>query len=358
MHAAIPPGGVKRYTSAMKLAVPFRHRRLLALCACSAAIHLVLLAWFAGERAGAPAPPPAGAEELVLRLAPERPARVAAAEAPQEPASRPAPAPQRAAASASRVPTASAPRAADAALAAPGVAAPAAELPEAPSPALPGRYRVRLPASAQLSYTRTLERPGTAPVDAGPARLDWQTDGQHYSLHLDGVSGTVASEGERGDTGLLPLRARQDGGNGEEGVEFDHQGGRVRFTKGAEAPAALGIQDRASMLLQLAGIGLAVPDQVDGTIALVVAAGGRATVVRWQLVGSEELATALGRLDTRHLAEVAAPGRPRLEVWLAPSQDWLPVRLRQVYPDGSVATQTLVAVTRMQAEAAAPASLP
>jgi hypothetical protein len=133
----------------------------------------------------------------------------------------------------------------------------------------------------------------------------------------------MASEGERGDTGLLPGAASTAG----------------------DAAAPLGTQDRASMLLQLAGIGLASPDQLAGTIVLVVAEGEEIVLVRWQVIGPERIETGIGALETRHLAEVAAPGQPRLEVWLAPERDWLPVQLRLIQPDGSSATQTLGTLT-------------
>lgn len=352
-HAGVPSDVARRYTSVMKLAVPPRHRRLLALCACSAALHLALLEWFAGQDAGAPAPLPAGAEELVLRLAPAPPARAStagvdpAAAAPRPAAAATPPAPStHAAATPLAGPAAPAAAARSAAPAAtPGaLAAPEAELPAPPEPPLPGRYRVRLPAPVLLSYTRTLERAGAAAVEQEPARLDWRTDGQHYSLRLDGVGGRLESEGQRGDAGLLPRRAYAAGADWDgAALEFDHPGGRVRFAGGADGPALPGIQDRASMLLQLAGMGLAAPEQLEGIVTLVLAEPGQATLVRWQAIGEEEVATGIGRLATRHLAEVAAPGRPRLEVWLAPARDWLPVKLRLVGADGSVATQTLAA---------------
>ena len=330
----------------MKLAVLSRHRRLLALCACSAAIHLALLAWFAGPGTGAPASAPEMAEELVLRLAPAAPrAAPATAPAATEVASKPV-------AVAANIPAVSAVPA-PAGLAARSEAgaerSAADEAAEALQVSLPGRYRVRLPASAQLAYTRSVERPGAAPLAAGAARLDWRSDGRHYSLRLDGVTGRIASEGDQGDLGLLP-ESSTDEGSGLV-TQFDHLRGRVRYGAGAApAPGVAGILDRASMLIQLAGMGLAAPDQVSGSFTMVVAGSTEATLVRWQVIGDEQVETGIGTLATRHLAEVAAPGRPRLEVWLAPERDWLPVRLRLVEPDGASATQTLATLAQDPAE--------
>lgn len=44
------------------------------------------------------------------------------------------------------------------------------------------------------------------------------------------------------------------------------------------------------------------------------------------------------------MAQLAPEGAPRLEIWLAPGQAWLPVQLRLTLADGAVRTQTLDAV--------------
>jgi hypothetical protein len=143
----------------------------------------------------------------------------------------------------------------------------------------------------------------------------------------------------------VPRRLVEDSGADQRVTEFDHDGGRVLFRAGgAEAPASIGMQDAASLLLQLAGIGLGRPDQVADRISIVVADGEQATIVRFQVMESETIATAIGSIEARHLVQVAAPGQPRLEVWLAPSRDWLPVRVRMNRADGVSATQTLSAI--------------
>ncbi len=334
----------------MKIAVPPRQRRLLALCACSAAIHVALLELLARHGAGAPLDVAPAPGKLVLRLAPPAPAAAPPSIPPsthpavQSIAARPRPPTPPASV---RPPAPPVPAVENAAVQPAGLVQPADEAPAPPTPPLPGRYRVRLPASAMLAYRRTMQRPGGAPQDAGVASLDWQTDGQHYTLRTDGVLGRLASEGERGDTGLLPRSAREDGPGSAPATTFDHEAGVVRFgAGGADAPAALGIQDRASLLVQLAGMGLAAPDQVQGTIAVVVADAHAAALVTFQVVGLEDVETGVGTLPAWHLAEVAAPGQPRLDAWLAPGQDWLPVQLRVTGADGGVATQTVSAVVR------------
>jgi hypothetical protein len=69
-----------------------------------------------------------------------------------------------------------------------------------------------------------------------------------------------------------------------------------------------------------------------------------AEIARYLVMGPEQVATGLGELAAWRLAQVAPPGRERLELWLAPDKDWLPVQLRLTRPDGSVLTQTVTRI--------------
>jgi hypothetical protein len=76
-----------------------------------------------------------------------------------------------------------------------------------------------------------------------------------------------------------------------------------------------------------------------------VGAGDDAGVVRFQVLGPEELDSALGRLASMHLVQLAVPGQARLEVWLAPQRHWLPVQLRITDADGRALTQLVTAIS-------------
>jgi hypothetical protein len=314
----------------MKLALLLsRHRRLLALCGLSAAAHLLVLELAARRVAAPPSAAPVG-EALRLRLvqaaapaaetppgplpvAPPAPARSAPQIAP-EPAATPS-------ASTASVPPAPSPGAAVAA----APTAPASEPAGTPLIQMPSRYRVRMPDPVRLSYALTRQVPGSVPVSAGSAGIAWTSDGEHYTLAVDGVLGQLRSEGGSSDAGIAPRNA----------------------------PDAVGAQDPASVLMQLAGIGLAEPDQIVGQVGnelrIVVGDAGGAGIARYQVMGQENLPTALGELSAWRLAQVVPAGQDRLELWLAPGQGWLPVQLRITRPDGSVATQTLTRIEAGQA---------
>jgi hypothetical protein len=342
----------------MNLAVLSRHRRLLVLCACSAAAHVALLELLATRlpepASGTPAPSDAG---LSVRLAPATtagpapapaPAPTAAATTPDVPraAPRKAPGPTAPPATSDVPATTAAQVAAAAPPAPPATGATAGAAPEAGPPLLqmPGRYRVRLPAPVQLGYDVVHQDAAGAPKPAGAAHLTWRTDGDRYVLDMDGVLGRLHSEGASGDAGIAPRRAQEDTDAGPLVTEFDMAGHRVQFrATGADGPDNVGIQDRASVLMQLAGIGLAEPDQLTDTIDIVVAGARDLRIARFRVLGRESVATGVGTLAAVHLAELAAPGVARLDVWLAPEQGWLPVRVRTEDAGGSV-TQTLSAL--------------
>jgi len=350
-----------------------RHRRLLALCGLSALVHLALLDWFAGAGGAARAPAPAtpAPEDLVLRLMPAPAARRAEAGAGTNAAAAQPPAPARAQAqpmpqpqltplpSTTPAPAPVATAAAQAPAAAP-VTASGQPLPQAAPDAgadapvqMPGRYRVRMPDAVLLTYVQTRQTafPG-APQRLPDAHLDWRSDGERYALTVDGVLGRLSSRGGSGDAGVRPRSAAEERDGRQSVTEFAD--GAVRFgDSGRSLPDSTGIQDRASLLMQLAGIGLGEPDQVQAqeSVDVVVAGALEATVERFQVIGRETLATPLGAIEAWHLAQRAAPGRPRLEVWLAPGRGWLPVQLRLTGVDGAAATQTVSAI-------AAPAGAP
>ena len=347
-----------------------RHRRLLALGGLSLLLHLLALAWIGGrfEADARQAPGVAIALRLERSAAPAQPA---AQETGGAPASSTAPA-------VAPIPTARDGAAiADTTSALPPLQAlaPAAAqdpqppqpgaLPEPAPPALgdprgaavqqmPGRYQVRMPPSARLRYAVTRSRPGRAPQAGGEAQLVWESGGGRYQLRLEGVLGLLESEGGGDDTGIAPTQASEHQEDGSDRItRFDRGAGHIVSETGS-APLYLGSQDRASLLMQLAGMGIAAPEQMQGVIEVMVGGPDGTRAARFEVLGREPLATGAGSLQTLRLAERSEPGRRRLEIWLAPDRNWLPVQLRVTEPDGSVANQVL---TGIETEPAASATI-
>ncbi|MBD8530172.1 MULTISPECIES: DUF3108 domain-containing protein [unclassified Massilia] len=331
-----------------------RHRRLAAWVGLSLLLHLLALALI-DTLVRSPAPPEIGTP-LALRLAATHAAAPPAdmQPTPEAPASAPTAAPTEAPTELPPTPVAVHPRtpvedsAPEAPLPAPAGPAGIAAMP------MPGRYQVRPPPSARLSYAVTRSAPGQPGLARDSASLVWEKSGGAYRLRLDGVLGSLRSEGGEDDAGIAPSQASQELAASAQTTRFDREAQRIEHGA-ASSPLQLGSQDRASVLLQLAGMGLADPDQLQDVVEIVVAGPGGARIARWQVVGKEALDTPAGALATVHLAQLAEPGEARIEVWLAPQRNWLPVQLRVTGVDGSVANQVVTGIETASVDAA-PAS--
>ncbi|WP_137174270.1 DUF3108 domain-containing protein [Massilia sp. HP4] len=304
------------------------HARLLGIGLLSLLLHLAALAWLdLPKQPGAAA---LDATPLAVRIA-RTEARTTAPAPMPAPAARPvtdnAPAPALAPADEPAAPQAPAPALPPLQASEPGDVLPGA---------MPGQFRVSPAPPARIDYRL---------ADGGSARLAWLTDGSSYRIEVDGILGQLDSEGGLDDGGLAPLRAGEPAGPGRATTEFDRERGVIVSHLGARrAQLAGGAQDRASLLLQLAGMGRANPDQLRGVLTFWIGAAGGARQERYEAMGMETLDTGIGALEALHLAQLAPTGAPRLEIWLAPGQDWLPVQLRLTMPDGAVRTQTLAAL--------------
>jgi Protein of unknown function (DUF3108) len=367
-----------------------RYRRALVLCAATAALHYVAIDWLAARIGTRDAPREQVPMKVSAQIRPALPVRTATV---QRPAETPAPAP---------VPAAPRRRVAPAPIAEAGEAVPepvpepveeplpaavAAPVPpdlvapaaqggaaaesqpvQSPAEAAPAqaaaepvagrRFRVNLPPSAtfELDVERT-DADGTR--WSGSADMRWQTDGSTYKVGLQvGVSVLVArvgllelaSEGTIDDAGIAPVKMTEKRrSRSMTATHFDHEGRRITFSASTAAvPMTVGAQDKATVPFQLAAIGRGDVNQFGGDIDIQVGEDREATIYRFVLVGEEELDTKMGRLVTWRLARPPRPGSysARLDIWLAPSLDWYPVRIRNTERSGAVTTQTVTKILR------------
>lgn len=314
-----------------------RHGRLLAIGLASLLLHLLAIAWLDARLA-----PPSvtlGTPALALRLVDAPPAAaLPAAPAPPVPdASTPDTAPLAAAQTVDEA------RALPAPVATPSAPGPQGD--QAPV-RMPNTYRVAPPPSGRIDYTVTRSAPGAAPGATVSASMVWRSDGNRYSVQIDGVLGTLESEGRVDDAGIAPERALRAVGAGRATTTFDRAGGTIAGPQGADQLVP-GSQDPASLLLQLAGVGLGDAHQVRKELEFWVGGagpGGAAGVERYRVLGPERIETGAGPLDTVRLARIPEQGAALLELWLAPQHAWMPVQLRLTGADGTVSTQTLAAI--------------
>lgn len=320
-------------------------RRLAPLTGVVLAAHMVLL-----QPEGEQVVPPPPAPFHTRTIAPPRPSPPAAVEPAASPA--PAPAPVTAPpARRPRSPVAQAPKAAqpEAAAAAAPASAPMAPAPaEAPNPraaqAAPAVVVSVLP-STRLHYELQAQWRGISL--GGRAELSWRHDGQAYEARLEASalgrpSRVQRSVGRVTAQGLAPDYF-SDKSRSEKATHFDREKNRLVFSNNRpEAPLAEGMQDRLSVVLQLASLVAGTPDKhVAGTTITVPTAGtGDAENWVFSVEGEEDLRLPGGNVRALKLQRLPRKEYDqKVELWLAPRMDYAPVRLRLTNPNGDTVDQ-------------------
>jgi hypothetical protein len=203
----------------------------------------------------------------------------------------------------------------------------------------------RVPGSAQLAFDVTGTIRGVA--YSAQATLAWALEGERYdarmTVRLPLIGSRVqTSNGRVNTTGLLPERFA-DKARSERAAHFEHDQQRIRFSNNAPEAALLpGAQDRLSVFLQLAARFNAAPAAAGQVIELQVAGTGGADLWRFQVGAEETLQLPAGELRARRLVrEARGPHDSQVELWLAPSLDHLPVRIRIAQANGDQIDQQL-----------------
>lgn len=211
-----------------------------------------------------------------------------------------------------------------------------AALPDAPP-------RFEWPPSTRLAYRLHGHYRGAL---EGQAQVRWvHTGQQRYQVQMDVVVGLpiaplmsrrVTSEGEVGDSGLRPRRYEEHTRIGPAPpttlqLGFDADG--VRLANGRQTPAPAGVQDSASQFVQLAWLFNMQPQRLRAGERIVLPLALPRRVGHWvyEVQPEETLATPLGELVTHALKPqpgAARPGELAVQMWIAPSLQYLPVRIR------------------------------
>jgi hypothetical protein len=206
--------------------------------------------------------------------------------------------------------------------------------------AAPPTYRTRIPPAARVAYR--LSRGALV----GSGELDWRPEAGAYTLRLEGslpIVGTLIVQTSRGGfdaAGLAPLRYTDRRlRRREQAAEFRRAAGSIAFSGAAPEQALTpGVQDRLSVMLQLAAIANAwsKPPAAGETLQIRVV-GARGDAQRWSLryEGRQTVATPDGAVAAlRFLREPETPSDTRAEFWLDPARGHLPVRVRLSDGDG------------------------
>ena len=210
----------------------------------------------------------------------------------------------------------------------------------ADTPAAPTVRPFKLAPSADLDYTIEARQRGfTLP---GEALISWRADTAKYSVQADTKSPLLGkivenrSEGAVDNYGLAPVqfsekKMRKQATN----TAFNRETKTIGFTDGKLTyPLVGGEQDRASAAWQLVALARATPDKVVPGAAWTFFVAGTHNGEPWtfKVLKREKvtLGGTLGEVEAVHILRAPPEGDKgqTLDIWLAPSLEWYPVRLR------------------------------
>jgi len=205
-------------------------------------------------------------------------------------------------------------------------------------------YRTQMPPAMTLHYDM---RRGAL---SGTGDLEWRPTAKGYQARLEGrVAGfsilTWASQGNFDTAGIAPMRfTDQRRGKSEQAANFQREAGKISYSgPSTEYPLMDGAQDRLSWMIQVAAIAQADPKRVaQGKRVAMFVTGARGDGDVWSFLvqGVEDVSTGSGNLRAiKLLREPRKPHDTRVEVWLAPSLHYLPVRARLSSDDSALDLQ-------------------
>ncbi|MEK8085139.1 DUF3108 domain-containing protein [Aquabacterium sp. A3] len=225
------------------------------------------------------------------------------------------------------------------------------------------------PLATRVSYS--LEGHYRGPVH-GQATVEWLSLGPYYQVHVDAIVGPsfapigswrLSSEGQITADGLVPRRHENLDrvvirGTRTRTSEFGDD--TVRLNDGTELKRPPGMQDPASLLIQIAYIFITQPERARPGQALdmTVVTTRKVESLRFDVVARETLDTPVGRIETLHVKpqrQVEEKGSAPADMWFAPSLQYLPVKILVKAADQPTFMQlTLAKLPEQQAAPQAP----
>ena len=241
-------------------------------------------------------------------------------------------------------------------------AAAAASSPTAPSsaalpapPALPPTTAVTamaLPGSAELKYKATGLSKGL--TYHANTQLAWFHDGTSYNVRMTLSAFLVgsfvwSSAGQVNAQGLAPTRFAEKKRT-EVAAHFESDKGQIVFSANTpSAPWIKGAQDRATVFIQMAGMLAGDPSAFPTGSSLSLYTVGPRSADVWTFVVEPVEVVSLPAGDMPALKLIRKPRDEydnKVELWLAPSLGYLPVRSKVTQADGAFVDQQLSDVKR------------
>lgn len=213
------------------------------------------------------------------------------------------------------------------------------------------KRKINLPPSAELHYSIEAKQSGLQV--SGTALVKWQNANDQYSVNAEtramliGKILDTSSAGGIDEYGLAPTRFVEQHLRREASTTtFNRERNTISFTQSnATYPLKGGEQDRTSIIWQLSAVARGNTDKfTTNSEWLFFVAGPRdAEQWRFKVIGQEKIKLKQGEVNAVHVSRSPSLDHQgqKLDIWLAPSSDWYPLRLRLSEPDGDFIEQTL-----------------
>ncbi|WP_069265120.1 DUF3108 domain-containing protein [Paraburkholderia nodosa] len=179
-----------------------------------------------------------------------------------------------------------------------------------------------------------------------PGTIHWLSDGQRYEMVVRVPLPFVGefswtSKGRVDAFGLAPDQYIEKRGHRPSDVTvFNRTDKQIVFTRTPNSLALPdGAQDRFSMVMQLASLVRGDPDAYKPGVTREFYVADNDSGETWPIttIGDETVGTDHGYVTARHFMRLPRRegDKRRIDVWLAQSLGWLPVRLVQTEPNGN-----------------------
>ena len=214
----------------------------------------------------------------------------------------------------------------------------------------------KLAPSADLVYSIKAKQRGIAL--SGESVSNWRVGDGKYSLLAEtkaALFGKILeqrSEGTVDDYGLAPTqfvekRFRKEAAT----TTFKRDSKTIVFSEGDDSyPLKGGEQDRNSTVWQLVSVARAAPEKFTPGSEWSFFVAGRHDAEPWtfKVVKQETVATGQGLVEAVHLIKAPPPDKKgqHVDLWLAPSLEWYPVKVTFADEDGDYVEQTLQKVVQ------------
>ena len=214
--------------------------------------------------------------------------------------------------------------------------------------------RPMLPKHALLKFQVRIGKDGMA---VGDTRHELKIEDGHYTLTATtrtvGLARLVKSyqlvQASSGKTDGILLHPEQysedkqnDGEKRKDSVKLDYENQQLLFASGRKMPLNESTQDILSILYQFPPL----PEAGD-VLPIAITNGRDWEKYKFEVTTNEELITPLGKLHTVHFRKLHPPGKEGLEIWFAQEYRLLPVKLRHIERDGSIAGEAVITDIRI-----------